>query len=123
MPFLKFFLYTVLQLPYIYWMPNSKITATEQEVQLIKASRNNPELFDLFSEVIQTYQDDPKQFKDLNAIETYLLEKVKAIGNNALEHWAKSLDVEVSAIEQGRKGVRKHSKKNSTSLPYSVQSA
>ena len=104
-------------------MPNSKITATEQEVQLIKASRNNPELFDLFSEVIQTYQDDPKQFKDLNAIETCLLEKVKAIGNNALEHWAKSLDVEVSAIEQGRKGVRKHSKKNSTSLPYSVQSA
>ena len=56
-------------------MPNSKITATEQEVQLIKASRNNPELFDLFSEVIQTYQDDPKQFKDLNAIETLPLGK------------------------------------------------
>ena len=34
-------------------------------------------------------------------LKLYLLEKVKAIGNNALEHWAKSLDVEVSAIEQG----------------------
>ena len=98
-------------------MAISKTIATEQEVRLIEASRANPELFDLFSEVIQVYQDDPKQFKDLHAIETYLLGKVRAIGNNALERWAESLEKEVSTIQRARKGFRKHSKKNSTSRP------
>jgi len=98
-------------------MAISKTTATEQEKRLIEAFRSNPDLFDLFSEVIQVYQDDPKQFKDLHAIETYLLGKVRAIGNNALERWAESLEKEVSTIERAKKGVRKHSKKNSTSLP------
>ena len=98
-------------------MVNSKTTVTEQEMQLIEASRANPELFDLFSEVIEVYKDDPKQFKDLHAIETYLLGKVKAIGNNALERWAESLEKEVSTVERTKKGIRKHSKKNSTSLP------
>ena len=64
-------------------METSRTTATEQEMRLIEAFRANPELFDLFSEVIQVYQDDPKQFKDLHAIETYLLGKIKAIGNNS----------------------------------------
>jgi hypothetical protein len=98
-------------------MANSKTTATKQEMQLIEAFRTNPELFDSLSEVIQVYQDDPKQFKDLHAIEAYLLGKVKAIGNNALERWAESLEKEVSTVERAKKGVRKHSKKNSTSLP------
>ena len=98
-------------------MANSKTTVTEQEMQLIEASRANPELFDLFSEVIEVYQNDPKQFKDLNAIETYLLGKVRAIGNNALGRWAESLEKEVCTIQQAKKGVRKHSKKNSISLP------
>ena len=98
-------------------MATSTTTTTEQEKRLIEAFRKNPELFDLFSEVIQVYQDDPKQFKDLHAIETYLLGKVKAIGNNVLKHWAESLEKEVSTIERAKKGVRKHSKKNSTSLP------
>ena len=51
-------------------MTHSKATATDQEMRLIEAFRTNPELFDLFSEVIEVYQDDPKQFKDLHAIET-----------------------------------------------------
>lgn len=98
-------------------MANSKTTAIEQEKRLIEAFRANPELFDLLSEVIEVYQGNPKQFKDLHAIETYLLGKVKAIGNNALERWAESLEKEVSTIEHAKKGVRKHSKKNSISLP------
>lgn len=98
-------------------MANSKTTAIEQEMRLIEAFRANPELFDLLSEVIEVYQGNPKQFKDLHAIETYLLGKVKAIGNNALERWAESLEKEVSGIEHAKKGVRKHSKKNSISLP------
>lgn len=98
-------------------MANSKTTATEQEMQLIEAFRCNPELFDLFSEVTQVYKDNPKQFKDLHAIEAYLPGKVKAIGNNAPERWAESLEKEVSTIERAKKGVRKHSKKNSISLP------
>ena len=98
-------------------MATSKTTATDQEMRLIEAFRGNPELFDLLSEVIQVYQDDPKQFKDLHAIETYLLGKVKAIGNNALERWTESLEKEVSGIEHAKKGVRKHSKKNSISRP------
>ena len=98
-------------------MVNSKPAATEQEAQLIEAFRANPELFDLFSEVIEVYKDDPKRFKDLHAIETYLLGKVKAIGNNALGRWAESLEKEVSTFERAKKGVRKHSKKNSTSRP------
>lgn len=99
-------------------MANSKVTANEQEAQLIEAFRVNPELFDLVSEVVNVYQDDPKEFKDLHTIETYLLGKVKAIGNNALGRWAESLEKEVSGIEKSKKGVRKHSKKNSISLPY-----
>lgn len=99
-------------------MANSKVTANEQEAQLIEAFRANPELFDLVSEVVDVYQDDPKQFKDLHTIETYLLGKVKAIGNNALGRWAESLEREVSSIEMSRKGVRRHSKKNSISFPY-----
>lgn len=98
-------------------MANSIVTANEQEAQLIEAFRSNPELFDLVSEVVNVYQDDQKQFKDLHAIETYLWGKVKAIGNNALGRWAESLEKEVSGIEKSRKGVRKHSKKNSISLP------
>ena len=87
-------------------------------MQLIEAFRCNPELFDLFSEVTQVYKDNPKQFKDLHAIEAYLPGKVKAIGNNAPERcWAESLEKEVSTIERAKKGVRKHSKKNSISLP------
>ena len=99
-------------------MANLKVTANEQEAQLIEAFRVNPELFDLVSEVVSVYQNDPKEFKDLHTIETYLLGKVKAIGNNALGRWAESLEKEVSEIEKSRKGVRKHSKKNSISLPY-----
>ena len=98
-------------------MDNQTTATTEQEAQLIEAFRTNPELFDLFSEVIEVYQNDPRQFKDLNAIETYLLGKVRAIGNNGLGHWAESLEKEVPAIEGTKKGVHKHSKKNSTSLP------
>ena len=98
-------------------MRNQTTATTEQEAQLIEAFRSNPELFDLFSEVIEVYQNDPKHFKDLNAIETYLLGKVRAIGNNALGRWAESLEKEVSVIESARQGVHKHSKKNSTSLP------
>ena len=98
-------------------MSTLTLTATEQEAQLIDEFRTNPELFDLFSQVIKVYKDDPKQFKDLHAIETYLLGKVKAIGNNALERWAESLEKEVCTIQQAKKGVRKHSKKNSISLP------
>lgn len=98
-------------------MRNQATITNEQEAQLIEAFRANPELFDLFSEVIEVYQNDPKQFKDLNAIETYLLGKVRAIGNNALGRWAESLEKEVCTIEQAKKGVRKHSKKNSISLP------
>ena len=101
---------------YTLWMPNSKVTKNEQEAQLIEAFRVNPELFDLVSEVVNVYQDDPKQFKDLHAIETYLLGKVKAIGNNALGRCAESLEKEVCAIEKSVKGVRKHSKKNSILL-------
>lgn len=97
-------------------MRNQATITNEQEAQLIEAFRANPELFDLFSEVIEVYQNDPKQFRDLNAIETYLLGKVRAIGNNALERWAESLEKEVSVIEGAKKGVHKHSKKNSTSL-------
>ena len=98
-------------------MSNPTAITTEQEAQLIEALRNNPELFDLFSEVIDVYKDDPKQFKDLHAIETYLLGKIRAIGNNALGHWAESLEQEISAIEHSKEGLCKHSKKNSTSLP------
>ena len=97
-------------------MENSKISTTEQEAQLIEAFRSNPELFDLVSEVVEVYRSEPKQFKDLHTIETYLVGKVKAIGNNALTRWAESLEKEVSGIEKSRKGVRKHSKKNSISL-------
>ena len=97
-------------------MANSTVSITEQEAQLIEAFRGNPELFDLVSEVVEVYRSDPKQFKDLHTIETYLLGKVKAIGNNALSRWAESLEKEVSAIEKSSKGVRKHSKKNSISL-------
>ena len=57
----------------------------EREAQLITRFRDNPELFDLFLEVTRVYEEDPKQFENLHAIETYLLEKVRAIGNNALE--------------------------------------
>jgi hypothetical protein len=92
-------------------MANSTPIPTEQEAQLIEAFRGNPELFDLVSEVINVYKDDPKQFKDLHAIEAHLLGKVKAIGNNALGRWAESLEKEVSQIERAKKGVRKHSKK------------
>ena len=66
---------------------------------------------DLFNEITQVYENDPKEFESLNEIETYLLGKVRAIGNNALEHWAQALEKEVSAIERGKKGVRKHSRK------------
>ena len=97
-------------------MSNLTPTATEQETQLIERFRANPELFDLFSEVTEVYKDNPKQFKDLHAIETYLLGKVRAIGNNVLGRWVESLEKEVSAIERGKEGVCKHSKKNSTSL-------
>ena len=97
-------------------MENSKISTTEREAQLIEAFRSNPELFDLVSEVVEVYRSEPKQFKDLHTIETYLVGKVKAIGNNALARWAESLEKEVSEIEKSRKGVRKHSKKNSISL-------
>jgi len=98
-------------------MRNQTTATTEQEAQLIEAFRTNPELFDLFSEVIKVYQNDPGEFKDLNAIETYLLSKVKEIGNNALRCWAESLEKEVSVIESAKEGVHKHSKKNSTLLP------
>ena len=98
-------------------MSNSLLTANQQETQLIEDLRNNPKLFDLFSEVIEVYQGDPKRFEDLNAIEAFLMQKVKSIGNNALEHWARSMEKEVCMTEQASKGVRKHSKKNSTSLP------
>lgn len=99
-------------------MANSRTTTpTEQEAQLIEKFRSNPQLLDLFNEVTKVYEDDPKKFESLHAIETYLLGKVKAIGNNALERWAESLEKEVSTIERAKKGVRKHSKKNSTSLP------
>ena len=90
---------------------------TEQEAQLIEKFRSNPQLLDLFNEVTKVYEEDPKEFENLHAIETYLLGKVKAIGNNALGRWAESLEKEVSGLEQASKGVRKHSKKNSTSLP------
>lgn len=93
-------------------MPNSNSVVPEHSAQLIEELRANPELFDLVSEVIKVYKDDPKQFKDLHAIETYLLGKVKAIGNNALGRWADSLEKEVSSIEKAKQGVRKHSKKN-----------
>ena len=63
------------------------------------------------------YKEDPKQFENLHAIETYLLEKVRAIGNNTLGQWAASLEKEVARLERSKEGVRKHSKKNSTSLP------
>lgn len=97
-------------------MANSKTTTpTEQEAQLIEKLRSNPQLFDLFNEVTQVYEDDPKEFESLHEIETHLLGKVRAIGNNALERWAQALEKEVSTIERGREGVRKHSKKNSTS--------
>ena len=92
-------------------MSNLTLTATEQEAQLIEEFRMNPELFDLFSEVVEVYKDNPKQFKDLHAIETYLLGKVRAIGNNALGRWAESLEREVSVIEQAKPGLCKHSKK------------
>ena len=98
------------------WMLNQTTATTEQKARLIEAFRANPELFDLLSEVIEVYQNDPRQFKDLHAIETYLLGKVRAIGNNAPGRWAESLEKEVSGIEHAKKGVRKHSKKNSTSL-------
>lgn len=98
-------------------MRNQATTTTEQEAQLIEAFRGNPELFDLFSEMIKVYQNDPGQFKDLNAIETYLLGKVRAIGNNVLGRWAESLEKEVAVIAGAKQGVHKHSKKNSTSLP------
>lgn len=99
-------------------MAKSKSTTpTEQEAQLIEKFRSNRQLLDLFNEVTKVYEDDPTQFKDLNAIETYLLEKVRAIGNNALERWTEALEKEVVTTERGKQGVRKHSKKNSTSLP------
>ena len=88
------------------------------EAQLIEKFRSNPQLLDLFNEVTKVYEDDPKQFESLHEIETYLLGKVRAIGNNALGRWAESLEKEVSTIEQAKQGVRKHSKKNSTSLLY-----
>jgi hypothetical protein len=98
-------------------MSKSTLTATDQEARLIEEFRTNPELFDLFSETIKVYTDDPKQFKDLHAIETYLLEKVRAIGNNALGRWTESLEREVATVEQAKFGLSKHSKKNSTSRP------
>ena len=97
-------------------MADSKTTTpTEQEAQIIEKFRSNPQLLDLFNEVTKVYEDDPKQFESLHQIETYLLGKVRAIGNNALGRWAESLEKEVSTIERGKQGVRKHSKKNSTS--------
>ena len=57
------------------------------------------------------YKEDPKQFENLHAIETYLLEKVRAIGNNTLGQWAASLEKEVARLERSKEGVRKHSKK------------
>ena len=98
-------------------MKNSKVTATEREAQLVARFRDNPELLDLFLEVTKVYEEDPKQFENLHAIETYLLEKVRAIGNNALGQWAASLEKEVSTFERAKEGVRQHSKKNSTSRP------
>ena len=98
-------------------MQNSTVIATEEELRLIEEFRTNPELFDLFSETIKVYKEDPNQFKDLHSIETFLLGKVKAIGNNALERWAQSLEKEVSSIEKTNKGVRKHSKKNCNLQP------
>ena len=59
----------------------------------------------------KVYQDDPKQFESPHEIETYLLGKVRAIGNNVLGGWAESLEKEVSTIERAKQGVRKHSKK------------
>ena len=99
-------------------MESSKTTATEREARLIAKFRDNPELFDLFLEVTRVYEEDPGKFENLHAIETYLLEKVRAIGNNALGQWAASLGKEVTALEREKEGVRRHSKKNSTSLPY-----
>ena len=97
-------------------MANSKTTTpTEQEAQLIEKLRSNPQLLDLFNEVTQVYEEDPKEFESLHEIETYLLGRVRAIGNNALERWAQALEKEVSTIEGSKQGVRKHSKKNSTS--------
>ena len=93
-------------------MQNSTVTASEEEIQLIEEFRSNPELFDLVSETIKVYKGDPNQFKDLHSIETFLLGKAKAIGNNALGRWAHSLEKEVSRVEKAQKGVRKHSKKN-----------
>ena len=85
-------------------MSNPTTTSIEQETQFIETLRADPELFDLFSEVIQVYKDDPKPFKDLHTIETYLLGKVRAIGNNALGRWAESLGEEASAIERTKEG-------------------
>ena len=97
-------------------MANSNTTTpTEQEAQLIEKFRSNPQLLDLFNEVTKVYEDDPTRFESLHEIETYLLGKVRAIGNNALGRWVESLEKEVSTIERGKEGVRKHSKKNSTS--------
>lgn len=97
-------------------MSNTTLTATQQEAQLIEGCRANPGLLDLFSEVIEVYQDNAKKFKDINAIETYLLGKVRAIGNNALGRWVEALEKEVATVEHAKAGLSRHSKKNSTSL-------
>lgn len=77
----------------------------------------HPQLVERLEHLQEIAEDSRTDLETLEKAERAVMDEIERLGGLALEGWLCSRQTKVSEEMSGKKGVRKHSKKNSSSPP------
>ena len=75
--------------------------------------REHPRLVESLERLREISQEEGAELETLEKAERAVMEEIERLGRQALEGWLSSKEGKASEEAAGKKGLRKHSKKNS----------
>ena len=92
------------------------VEPTDQELQLFEALKNNPEILEQFTAIMQKFNQEVASGMDAYEAECHVIESVQKVGRTMIAKWAENTQIEAVQKACKSEDVIKNGKKNSTGI-------
>ena len=92
------------------------VELSDQELQLVEALKENPEMLDQFTSITQKFNQEIESGMDAYEAECHVIKSIQEVGRTMISKWAEITQAE--AVQQAceSEDIIKNGKKNSTGI-------
>lgn len=92
------------------------VELSDQELQLIEALKENPEMLEQLSSITQKFNQEVESGMDAHQAECHVIKSIQEVGRSMISKWAEKTQIEAVKDACESENIIKNGKKNSTGI-------